>query len=204
MHSRLSYLFLFLLVPWFQDVFGQDTITYDTTFFYPDGRFMRVRIEGNDTIAVAGISEVVIKAPPVFADDEEYRQYMRYKRYAMDVLKYAIEGIRLYREYQRETEDMKKGQAKKYAKHIQKDVREDFTDPLKDLSRTQGKILVKMIEKHLDLPMYDVLRDVRGGFTATKWQTVGRLYGYDLKEGYIPGKDRILDMILNDIELNIE
>ena len=204
MHSRLSYLFLFLLAPWFQEVFGQDTITYDTTFFYPDGRFMRVRIEGNDTIAVAGISEVVIKAPPVFADDEEYRQYMRYKRYAMDVLKYAIEGIRLYREYQRETEDMKKGQAKKYAKHIQKDVREDFTDPLKDLSRTQGKILVKMIEKHLDLPMYDVLRDVRGGFTATKWQTVGRLYGYDLKEGYIPGKDRILDMILNDIELNIE
>ena len=163
-----------------------------------------MRIEGSDTIARASMPEVVIKAPPVFADDEEYRQYMRYKRYAMDVLKYAVEGIRLYREYQRETEDMKKGQAKKYAKHIQKDAREDFTDPLKDLSRTQGKILVKMIEKHLDMPMYDVLRDVRGGFTATKWQTVGRLYGYDLKEGYIPGKDRILDMILNDIELKIE
>jgi len=204
MHSRLGYLFLLLLAPWFQDLFGQGTITYDTTIVYTDGRVMRVRIEGKDTIVIATIPEVVIKAPPVFADDEEYRQYMRYKRYAMEVLPYAIEGIRLYREYQRETEDMKKGQAKKYAKHIQKDVREDFTDPLKNLSRTQGKILVKMIEKHLDLPMYDVLRDVRGGFTATKWQTVGRLYGYDLKEGYIPGKDRILDMILNDIELNIE
>ena len=204
MHSRFFYLFLFLITPWFQDVFGQGTVTYDTTIVYPDGRSLRVRIEGNDTIAVAQIPEVVIKAPPVFADDEEYRQYMRYKRYAMDVLPYAIESIRLYREYQRETEDMKKGQAKKYAKNIQKDVREDFTDQLKNLSRTQGKILVKMIENHLDMPMYDVLRDVRGGFTATKWQTVGRLYGYDLKEGYIPGKDRILDMILNDIELNIE
>lgn len=204
MHSRFFCLFLFLLAPWFQDVFGQGTITYDTTIVYTDGRVMRVRIEGNDTIVVAAIPEVVIKAPPVFANDEEYRQYMRYKRYAMDVLQYAIEGIRLYREYQRETEDMKKGQAKKYAKNIQKDVREDFTDPLKNLSRTQGKILVKMIENHLDMPMYDVLRDVRGGFTATKWQTVGRLYGYDLKEGYIPGKDRILDMILNDFELDIE
>jgi hypothetical protein len=204
MHLRFFYVFLFLLAPCFKDVFGQGTITYDTTIVYTDGRVMRVRIEGNDTIVIASIPEVVIKAPPVFADDEEYRQYMRYKRYAMDVLRYAVEGIRLYREYQRETEDMKKGQAKKYAKHIQKDVREDFTDPLKNLSRTQGKILVKMIENHLDMPMYDVLRDVRGGFTATKWQTVGRLYGYDLKEGYIPGQDRILDMILNDIELNIE
>jgi hypothetical protein len=165
---------------------------------------MRVRIDGTDTTVVARIPEVVVKAPPVFADDEEYRQYMRYKRYAMEVLPYAIEGIRLYREYQRETDDMKKGEAKKYAKHIQKDVREDFTDPLKNLSRTQGKILVKMIENHLHTPMYDVLHDVRGGFTATKWQTIGRLYGYDLKEGYIPGKDKILDMILNDFELNIE
>lgn len=204
MNRRHLYLLLLIFSPWAQDVFGQTTTVYDTTIIYTDGRVMRVRIEGTDTIVVARIPEVVVKAPPVFADDEEYRQYMRYKRYATEVLPYAIESIRLYREYQRETLDMKKGQAKRYAKDIQKDVKEDFTDPLKNLSRTQGKILVKMIENHLDMTMYDVLRDVRGGFTATKWQTVGRLYGYDLKEGYTPGKDKVLDMILNDFELNIE
>ena len=59
--------------------------------------------------------EVVIKAPPVFSNDEEYRQYMRYRRYAMDVLPYAIESIRLYRKYEAETEGMKNGKAKKYA-----------------------------------------------------------------------------------------
>jgi len=204
MNNRLVYLLLLLFSALAPDLWGQASTVYDTTIVYTDGRVMRVHIDGSDTTVVARIPEVVVKAPPVFADDEEYRQYMRYRRYAMDVLPYAIEGIRLYREYQRETEDMKKGQAKKYAKHIQKDAREDFTDPLKDLSRTQGKILVKMIENHLNTPMYDVLRDVRGGFTATKWQTVGRLYGYDLKEGYVPGKDKILDMILDDFELNIE
>jgi hypothetical protein len=204
MNNRLLYLLLLLFSALTQDLLGQASTVYDTTIVYTDGRVMRVRIDGSDTTVVARIPEVVVKAPPVFADDEEYRQYMRYKRYAMEVLPYAIEGIRLYREYQRETDDMKKGEAKKYAKHIQKDVREDFTDPLKNLSRTQGKILVKMIENHLHTPMYDVLQDVRGGFTATKWQTIGRLYGYDLKEGYIPGKDKILDMILNDFELNIE
>ena len=203
MNRRLFYLLLLIVSPWASDVFGQTTV-YDTTIVYTDGRVMRVRIEGSDTIVVAQIPEVVVKAPPVFNDDEEYRQYMRYRRYATEVLPYAIESIRLYREYQRETVGMKNGQAKRYAKDIQKDVKEDFTDPLKNLSRTQGKILVKMIENHLNMPMYDVLRDVRGGFTATKWQTIGRLYGYDLKEGYTPGKDKILDMILNDFELNIE
>ncbi len=186
------------------DLTAQSEVVYDTTIVHHDGRVMRVRITGTDTIVVATIPEVVIKAPPVFSNDEEYRQYMRYRRYAMEVLPYAIESIRMYRKYEAETEGLKRGKARKYAKTIQKEVKEEFTDPLKDLSRTQGKILVKMIERHLSTPMYDVLKDVRGGFTATKWQTVGKLYGYDLKEGYTPGKDPILDMILRDFEINVE
>ncbi len=177
---------------------------YDTTIVHQDGRVMHIRILGTDTIFVATIPEVVVKAPRVFANDEEYRQYMRYRRYATDVLPYAIQSIKLYRQYQEETEGMKHGKAKKHARLMQKDVKEDFTNPLKDLTRTQGKILVKMIERHLNTPMYDVLKNVRGGFTAAKWQAVGRLYGYDLKAGYTPGEDKILDMILGDFEINIE
>lgn len=186
------------------DLFGQSETVYDTTIIHHDGRIMRIQIRGTDTIVVATIPEVVIKAPPVFSNDEEYRQYMRYRRYAMEVLPYAIESIRLYRQYEEETKGLSNRKAKKYAKTIQKDIKQDFTDPLKNLSRTQGKILVKMIERHLNTPTYDVLKDVRGGFTAMKWQTVGRLYGYDLKEGYIPGQDHILDMILNDFEITLE
>ena len=184
--------------------YSQNEGVYDTTIVHRDGRVMRIYIDGSDTTIVATIPEVVIKAPPVFNDDEQYRQYMRYRRYAMDVLPYAIESIKLYRRYQEETEGMKNGKAKKYAKSIQNDVKDEFTDPLKNLSRTQGKILVKMIERHLHTPTYEILKDVRGTFNAMKWQTIGKLYGYDLKEGYIPGQDPILDMVLRDFELNIE
>lgn len=184
--------------------FGQNSpAVYDTTLIYNDGRIMRVRITGTDTIIVASIPEVVVKAPRVFANDEEYRQYMRYRRYATQVLPYAIESIRLYRKYEEETNGLSRGKSRRYAKQLQKDAKEDFTDPLKDLTRTQGKILVKMIERHLDTSMYEVLKSVRGGFTATKWQTVGKLYGYDLKEGYSPGEDKILDMILGDFEITV-
>jgi hypothetical protein len=177
--------------------------TYDTTIVHRDGRVMTIRIRGNDTTVLVVNPEVVVKARPVFADDEEYRHYMRYRRYATRVLPYAIEGIRMYNNYLRETEGLKKGKARKYAKTIQKDAKEEFTDPLKNLSRTEGKILVKMIERHLNTPMYDVLQDVRGNWTATKWQTLGRMYGYDLKEGYKPGQDKILDMILQDFEITV-
>lgn len=183
---------------------GQSTAIYDTTLIHPDGRIMRVRITGTDTIIVATIPEVIVKAPRVFANDEEYRAYMRYRRYATQVLPYAIESIKLYRRYEKETAGMRRGQARKHAKVMQKEIKEDFTDPLKDMTRTQGKILVKMIERHLDTPMYEVLRNVRGTFTAAKWQTVGKLYGYDLKDGYTPGDDKVLDMILGDFEITIK
>ena len=203
--NRAAQNILFLCLLSFSSVvFGQTEAVYDTTIVHQDGRVMRIHISGSDTTVIASFPEVVIKAPPVFSNDEEYRQYMRYRRYAMDVLPYAIESIKLYRQYQQETADMKAGKAKKYAKTIQKDVKDEFTDPLKNLSRTQGKILVKMIERHLNTPTYDILKDVRGTFTALKWQTVGKLYGYDLKEGYIPGQDKILDMILNDFEITVD
>lgn len=201
--KQAVYLVFLILVCWNTGVSGQSSTIYDTTLVHYDGRVMRVRIVGTDTIVVATIPEVVVKAPRVFANDEEYRQYMRYRRYATQVLPYAIESIKLYRKYEQETLGMKRGKARKYAKTIQKDVKDDFTDPLKDLTRTQGKILVKMIERHLDTPMYEVLKSVRGPFTATKWQTVGKLYGYDLREGYIEGDDRILDMILGDFEITV-
>jgi hypothetical protein len=202
MKHLLSIALFVLSATWLQELHAQ--VTYDTTIVYNDGRVMRVRITGNDTIVVASIPEVVIKSPPVFANDEQYRQYMRYRRYAVEVLPYAIEAIKLYRKYERETAGMNRGQAKRHAKQMQKTVKEDFTDHLKDLSRTQGKVLVKMIERHLDTEMYTVLRDVRGSFTATKWQTIGKLYGYDLKEGYMPGKDPILDLVLRDFEINVQ
>src|SRR5688572_7087215 len=203
MRRAVFIIFSFFMVGVTQ-VSGQSEAVYDTTIVHYDGRVMRIRITGTDTVVVATIPEVTVKAPRVFANDEEYRQYMRYRRYATQVLPYAIESIKLYRKYERETQGMRKGQARKYAKTLQKEVKEDFTDPLKDLTRTQGKILVKMIERHLDTSMYEVLKSVRGTFTATKWQAVGKLYGYDLKDGYTPGEDKVLDLILSDFEITVK
>ena len=73
---------------------------------------------------------------------------------------------------------------------------------MKNLTRTQGKILIKMIEKELDTPFYTLLKDLRGGFTATYYNEFGKFYGYQLKDGYIPGEDSILDAVLYDFNIS--
>jgi len=56
----------------------------------------------------------------------------------------------------------------------------------------------------LDVPIYEVIKELKGGATATYWSTLGKLYGYTLKDKYEPGKDPILDLVLQDFDINLE
>ena len=168
------------------------------------GEIVEARVEDGDTLILAYLDEATVTSFRNFDSDTQYRMYMKKRRYAAMVYPYAVESIKIFRQIERETSDMKSRQRKKYIKELQKDLKKEFTDPLKSLSRTQGKILIKMIEYELDTPMYDLLKDVKNGFQATKWQTFGMLYGYDLKSGYIPGEDPILDAIMADFDISYE
>lgn len=182
----------------------QDSVKRDSVdkIIRIDGEVVTARIEEGDTLLIAHLDEASVTSFRTFNSDTEYRRYMKYRRYAAQVYPYAVESIRIFREVERETADMKNRKKKKHIKHLQKDLKDEFTEPLKSLSRTQGKILIKMIENELDTPIYYLLRDLRNGLQASKWQTVGKLYGYDLKEGYIPGEDPILDAVLQDFDIS--
>lgn len=160
--------------------------------------------ECGDTIIMAQLTEVPISSSRTFENADDYRKYRRYRRYAYDVYPYAAEAIRIFRELEEDTEDMNKRKRRRHIKDLQKQLKEEFEDPLKDLTKLQGMILFKMIEKELDTPMYYLIKDLRNGLTAFYWNTIGSLWGHHLKDGYVRGVDPILDMVLDDIDLTYE
>ncbi|HRJ16124.1 MAG TPA: DUF4294 domain-containing protein [Saprospiraceae bacterium] len=155
-----------------------------------------------DTLIVANLEDISVSSPRMFDNEDEAKKYRRYRRYAADVYPYAVEAIKVFHEVQDATEDMRRGKAKRYAKHLYKDMKDNFEDPLKNLTKTQGMILIKMVERELKTPTYFIIKDLRGNWTAGYWGTVGKMFGHNLKEGYIPGKDRILDMVLDDFNVS--
>ena len=168
-----------------------------------DGHVLQQLItEEGDTILIANLDDVSITSPREFENREDYLLYMKYRKYANIVFPYAKEAIRIFRETEYATTTMKKRARNKYIKQLQKELKEEFEDPLKDLTRTQGMILTKMIERELDTPMYDLLKSLRGGMTASYWSSISRFYGYNLKEGYIIGEDPILDAVLEDFDVS--
>lgn len=157
--------------------------------------------ESNDTLLIKEMEGIQVSSPRSFSSNEEYRKYLMYKRYAAIVYPYALEGIRIFKDIQTNTEDLKKKNRKKFIKQLHKELKEEFTEPLKNLTKTQGKILVKMIEKELNLPLYELIKDFRGGWTATYWNILGSLNGFSLKDGYVPGEDYLLDAVIQDLDL---
>lgn len=168
-----------------------------------DGQVVTVMIsDAGDTIVMAELEDVSVTSMRKFKSSKERRHYLRMRYHANQVYPYAVEAIRLFRELETTTNDMKKRNRKKHIKRLQKELEDNFKDPLKKLTRTQGRILIKMIERELDVPMYELVKDLRGGFSATYWSTFSKMYDIDIKQGYNPEDDPILEAILSGMDIS--
>lgn len=179
---------------------ADDLKVYETTV---DGRVMTAMIlPDGDTVITETLDDISITSLRKFKSPEDYRKYMKFKRYAAVVYPYAKEAIKIFRETEHATLTMKKRKRKKHIKKLQEDLKVKFEQPLAKLTKLQGKILIKMIERELDEPMYTLIAGLRGKFRAFYWHNAAKLYDYDLKEGYEEGKYEILDAVLQDFDIS--
>ena len=195
------YPFLILFLSFFAFHLEAQTTLGKTTL---NGQLVTLMLDDNgDTIFVADdLLTVSLTSPRKFKSREEYLRYRKYLRYSAVVYPYAKEAIKVFRQLEAETIELKKRKRKKRAKKLQKELDDKFEKPLKNLTKTQGKILVKMIERELDTPLHSLIKTYRGGFTAGYWNTLAKFWGYDLKRGYNEGDDPILDAVLQDFDIS--
>lgn len=127
-----------------------------------------------------------------------------FNRYAYIVAKMypiADTAIMLMQEVELNTMDMKKRESKKYRKQLEKDLKEKFEDRLKNFSRTEGTVLIKIIERNTGRTMYDILRETKNKGTAIWWQSLGKFYGYNLQDGYSVDANPMLEIIIHEYEV---
>ena len=89
-----------------------------------------------------------------------------------------------------------------FLQQYEKDIFNTYEDDMKQLTFTQGKILIKLIYRETGNSTYDIVRELRGNFTAFIWQTMAGLFGYDLKTTYDPENDE--DKMIEQIVLMID
>ena len=96
-----------------------------------------------------------------------------------------------------------RGQRKKYIKTREKELNEQFADPLSNLSVYQGKVLMKLINRQTGNNCYSIIKEYRGGFNARFYQTVAFFFGSSLKQEYDiahDATDRQIESIVREID----
>ena len=168
------------------------------------GKVYPALVSGGDTLILAQLDDFTITSKRHFEDDAEYRKYMKFRRYGLKVYPYAKEAIRIFRELEYAEEHLSKKDYKREVKRLNEELKEEFEKPLIKLTKLQGKIMIKMIEREIGISMHQMIQKLKGRFTAFYWNGFSKLYSYDLKEGYEKGKYEILDIVLQDFDLSFE
>ena len=75
-----------------------------------------------------------------------------------------------------------KKEKKKYIKSREKELKDQFADPLSNLSVYQGKVLMKLINRQTGNDCYEIVKEYRGGITARLYQTVAFFFSSSLKQ----------------------
>lgn len=174
-------------------LFSQDTI-----------RHMVVpgKIINGDTIPYVDMKNVVVLPPMDIKTLTELVGYGRLVYNVKKVYPYAKIAAAKLTEYEHVLDSIptEKGR-RKFLKIAEKDLKARFENEIKDLNFTQGKILIKLVYRQTGNSTFDIVRELRGSFNAFIYQTLARIFGYDLKSQYDPeGSDKAIEHIVQLID----
>ena len=150
-------------------------------------------VENGDSIPMVHILPVYVFSRPV--------DLRRYRRLVEAVKKvYPIAKIARAKMADMEEElcrlPTKKAQ-KEYIRKIYHEIKEEYTPAAKRMTRTEGRVLLKLIDRETEYTAYEVLKEFRGGFVAGFWQGISKIFGQDLKSHYDKeGEDRMIEQII--------
>lgn len=166
-----------------------------------DGYEAEIHITDGDTMVIFNLQPSNTFPLQLYDNPEDQERYLKYRRYAAKVYPYAVHSVRLYNQIQEATNGLSKKEKKKFIQQIDQPLEQQFEDPLKNLTRTQGLILTKMIERELNQPFHSIIKELKGSFAAFYWNQLGKFNGYKLKRQYKPGEDEIMDTVLLEFDL---
>ena len=170
------------------------------------GTRLRIEVNGTDTIFLASIREIIVYAPLVFKNKAEEKFYWRTVRDVKRTLPYAKlvagEVIATNQHLMTLPNDKKR---KEYLMEYEKELFRKYESDLKKMTFSQGKMLIKLIDRECDQSSYSLIKIYRGNASAFFWQGVAKIFGADLKSGYNTSadEDRIIERVITLVEAGL-
>lgn len=155
-----------------------------------NGQLLPARVENGDTIPIVYLPPIWVIEKGDWNQVQQKRQYTRLFYHVLKVYPIAKEANKRLAFVENELKKIQDPEIKEhYTKMYEQHLKKEFTPVLKKLTYTQGKILIKLIDRETNETSYQLVKRFRGGFQAFLWQSFASLFGADLKTEYDPERD---------------
>jgi len=155
-----------------------------------------------DTIPIVNLPDIYIFPRMVFNSQKEQQNYYKLVRDVKRTLPYAILVYNTLIETYEYMETLPNDKARQqHLKRMEKDLLKDYKPELKKLSYSQGRLLIKLIDRQCHQSSYNILQAYLGTFRASFWNFFAGIFGASLKTTYDPkGKDAVIERIVLQVE----
>jgi hypothetical protein len=160
--------------------------------------------EYGDTCRLTYIRDIYVYPPLKFKNKKEEEFYWRTVRDVKKTLPYAkLAFSTLCETYEYIQTIPDKKTREKHLKTLEHDIFEKYKPVVKKMTKSQGKVMLKLIYRETDQTSFNLVKAFLGSFRAGFWQTFGRFFGMNLKAGFKPDKnkeDAIIERVATLVE----
>lgn len=169
------------------------------------GKYHFVDENTGDTLCMIVMNPITIYPPERFKNKKEEEFYWRTVRDVKKTLPYAkLICSTLLETYEYlETFDTEE-EKQQYLKDFEGAIFEQYKPVLKSFTRSQAKILIKLIDRETHQSSFNIVKAFLGSFRASFWQAFGRMFGVNMRTGFDPennSEDAIIERICVRIEI---
>ena len=162
---------------------------------------MGYKVENGDTVFVARINEIsVYRWKEGTKRSKEWREYYRLVYNFKKTYPYALAAKQkvMYVDSVLANSDMKRAEREQFIKKFEKELFGEFEKPLRNMTFSQGKLLLRLVDREIGQTSFYLIRDYKGGIAAGFWQGIAKVFGSDLKKPYDKfGEDKLTEELIN-------
>ena len=154
---------------------------------------MKYTVEGADTVYIGELPAAKVYSRLPKQKGKDWRRYYRLVYNFSKVYPYAKVARHLVEEADSTiaADRLKRGKRERYIDSVQKELFDAFEEPMRNLTISQGALLMKLIDREVGKSSYLIIKDYKNRMAAGFWQGIAKLFGTDLKAPYDPeGEDR--------------
>lgn len=176
------------------------TDEFGNKYYYDEAQKAKIyEINGENVVVM---DELILLNKPRFNNQLDQNYYYFLNKKLNRVYPLFITALSQYQEIQKDIQKLDKSSQRKYVDQKQKALADQYEKQLRNLTTTEGRVFAKLMNRATGKTVFEIIKELRGGWSAFWWNVKGNIADVDLKEPYDPHKNRSDEFVESLLQSN--